>query len=45
MRSKGLEAYYTNGQHPQPYLEPALNSNREIIMDIFEAVLKGSKNA
>ena len=33
MRSKGLDAYYTNGQHPQPFLRPALNENREKIIN------------
>jgi HK97 gp10 family phage protein len=36
LRSKGLEAYKTSGQHPQPYLRPALHENREKIMEILK---------
>lgn len=38
LRSKGLEAYYTYGQKPQPYMRPSLNENRNKIIK----VLKGS---
>ena len=31
MRSKGLKAYYTNGQHPQPFMRPALKENEQNI--------------
>lgn len=31
MRSKGLEAYYTNGMHPQPFMRPALKENEQNI--------------
>lgn len=32
LKKKGLDAHYTYGQHPQPYLRPALNENRELIL-------------
>lgn len=35
LRSKGLEAYKTSGQKPQPYMRPALDENREEIKRIF----------
>lgn len=35
LRSKGLEAYYTNGQHPKPFLNPALDENKGAIGEIF----------
>ena len=31
MMSKGLEAYYTNGMHPQPFMRPALKENEQNI--------------
>lgn len=31
MRSKGLDAVYTNGQHPHPFMRPALEQNKEFI--------------
>lgn len=31
MRSKGLEAYYTNGMRPQPFMRPALKENEQNI--------------
>lgn len=40
LRSKGLEAYYTCGQKPQPYMRPALNENREKILKILEESVK-----
>lgn len=36
LRSKGLEAYKTSGQHPHPYLRPALHENREKIIEILK---------
>ena len=41
LRSKGLEAYKTSGQHPQPYLRPALHENREKIKEILREGAKG----
>lgn len=39
LRSKGLEAYYTDGQKARPYLRPALYENeKEIINDLREGV-------
>lgn len=41
LESKGLDAVKTYGQHPQPYLRPALNENREEIKRILKgAILK-----
>lgn len=31
LRSKGLDAYYTYGMKPQPFMRPALDSNKEEI--------------
>ena len=40
LRSKGLPAFMTNGQKPQPYLRPALDESREDILRILgEALL------
>lgn len=39
MRSKGLEAYYTNGMHPQPFMRPALNENKDEIIQIIKEAL------
>lgn len=39
MRSKGIEAYYTKGQKPQPFLRPALTENENKIMDLLEGAL------
>lgn len=36
MRKKGLDAYYTCGQKPQPYMRPALDENREEILRIIK---------
>lgn len=33
LRSKGLEAFYTYGQKPQPFMRPALDDNREAIVE------------
>lgn len=35
LRSKGLEAYSTSGQHPQPFMRPALDENKEKILRLF----------
>ena len=35
LRSKGLEAYYTYGQKPQPFMRPAIKENREKVIDTF----------
>lgn len=31
LRSKGLEAYYTNGMQPQPFLKPSFRNNKSKI--------------
>lgn len=36
LRAKGLEAYKTRGEKPQPYLRPALYENREEILKILD---------
>lgn len=36
LQSKGLDAVVTYGQHPHPYLRPALNENRENIKRILK---------
>lgn len=41
LRSEGLDAYYTNGQPPQPFLRPALHENRENILRLLKGGLKG----
>ena len=35
LREKGLEAYKTYGQHPQPYMRPALDENKEAILALL----------
>ena len=35
LREKGLPAHMTYGQHPQPYMRPALDENREAILQIL----------
>lgn len=35
LRDKGLEAYMTYGQHPQPYMRPALDNNRDAILRLL----------
>ena len=35
LRKKGLEAHYTYGQKPQPYMRPALDANRDKILEIL----------
>lgn len=40
LRSKGLEAYKTRGEKPQPFMRPALDNNKETILHILgEALL------
>lgn len=36
LKKKGLDAHYTYGQHPQPYMRPALDENRELILKIIK---------
>lgn len=38
--SKGLEAYYTDGQPPRPFLADAFEANREKIAEIFAEKIK-----
>lgn len=33
LREQGKEAYYTNGQRPRPYMRPALEENREKVLN------------
>ena len=41
LRSKGLEAHYTYGQKPQPFMRPALDNNRaEILEKLKEGLLQ-----
>lgn len=41
LRSKGLKAFKTSGQQPEPFLRPALDENREEIKRILkEGVIK-----
>lgn len=41
LREKGLEAYMTYGQKPQPYMRPALDNNKEAVLQILgEAFIK-----
>lgn len=35
LRGKGLDAYYTYGQKPQPFMRPALDDNRDRIVEIL----------
>lgn len=36
LREQGLEAYYTYGQNPNPFMRPALNDNREKILGLIK---------
>lgn len=36
MRAEGLDAVYTDGREPQPFMRPALDENRENIKRILE---------
>jgi HK97 gp10 family phage protein len=40
MREEGLDAWYTNGQKPQPYMHPALFNNQRAIAEIFDKHVK-----
>lgn len=40
LRSLGLEAYYTNGQSPQPFLRPALTDNKKNIEKAVKIAFK-----
>ena len=41
LREKGLEAHYTYGQKPQPFMRPALDDNRDRIVEILrEGIIK-----
>lgn len=40
MRSKGLDAVYTNGQHPHPYMRPALQENKDKVIGCIKGALK-----
>ena len=40
LRSKGLDAYATNGREPTPFMRPALNENREQIKTILKGAFK-----
>lgn len=35
LREKGLEAHYTYGQKPQPFMRPALDINRDKILELL----------
>ena len=39
MQEEGLPAVYTNGQHPKPFMRPALDENRERIKEILREAL------
>lgn len=39
LRAKGLEAHYTYGQKPQPFMRPALDNNRDRILEILKGGL------
>lgn len=36
LREQGLDAYYTYGQHPRPYMRPALDENRDNILRLIK---------
>lgn len=36
LREKGLPAHYTYGQKPQPFMRPALDDNRDKIVEILK---------
>ena len=36
LREKGLDAHYTYGQKPQPFMRPALDANRDRIVEILK---------
>lgn len=35
LQSKGLDAHYTYGQKPQPFMRPALDQNRDKILELL----------
>lgn len=39
LREKGLEAHMTYGQKPQPFMRPALDDNRQKILEILKGGL------
>lgn len=39
LKEKGLQPHITSGQHPQPYMRPALNENKEKILRLFTEVI------
>ena len=42
LREQGLKAYYTYGQHPHPFMRPALAENRQEIVKILkEGMING----
>ena len=41
MKSEGLDAVYTNGRAPHPFMRPALDENRELILRILKESLLG----
>lgn len=44
MRSKGLDAWYTCGQKPQPFMHPALFNNQAAFTQIFDNHIKEAMN-
>lgn len=40
LRSKDLEAYYTNGRKATPFLRPAIEENREKIINILKESIR-----
>lgn len=36
LREKGLDAHYTYGQKPQPFMRPALDANRAKVLEILK---------
>lgn len=40
LRKQGLNAFFTNGNPPHPYLQPALDSNKEAIEQMISNVIK-----
>lgn len=36
LKKQGLDAHYTYGQHPKPYMRPALEENRNIVLKIIK---------
>ena len=39
LRGKGLDAHYTYGQKPRPFMRPALDDNRERITEVLKGGL------